>query len=463
MSDATLLVIFGALGLVAADKTETVWCKNEGGNCNYPNINLTSGTYVYCVENQPLLSWQTCTGSMLQLFDVQKLHVTSTCTSTEIRIASDDTWLVDLIRFNNLASIEQRAIDALNKDKPFSQLFGESIDSLFSNVKDKLVNLSPFGTSCVALKSGSNFSKEEVNIKWQRSGPLKGEMRLWMGPLLVLLGAVLFMYADLLAESTFFHYASWTSGFMIFSILLLLWFLSSRAGLVGKCITGAAGVSSLAGAYVWDMAKIELAEYWPCAPHSHTPHAALARAYDESTHDESPTAPPALHLVHLLLRYILAYFLVFGCAGLAYEFWRLKGGRPPMYECSLVAYMIKLTSLILLYFGPFSRSLSLTLSLGAALYHPASVLLSPLQPLWQHLTARRPERAPSWYRPPTASGRYLTQEQYETQGRIATDQGLQSLFKSPEYQTWLLANHQRMSLDGGMRQPQFSPEEDVDD
>ena len=269
MVRATLLVLFGALGLVAADKTKTVWCKNEGGNCNYQNINMTSDTYVYCVENQPLLSWQTCTGSMLQLFDVQKLHVTSTCTSTEIRIASDDTWLVDLIMFNNPASIEQRAIDALNKDKPFAQRFGESIDSLFPHGKDKLVNLSPFGTSCVALKS---CPKEEVNIKWQRSGPLKGEaeMRLWMGPLLVLLGLVLFFYADLLAESTFFHYASWTSGFMIFSIILLLWLLSSRTGRVGNYITYAAGFSSLVGAYVWDKVKIELlsivVEYWQCAP-----------------------------------------------------------------------------------------------------------------------------------------------------------------------------------------------------
>lgn len=456
---APLGVVVGALGLVAADKTER--CRNNKSNCNYPNITFTSvsDTHVYCVENQPLLSWQTCTGRMLQLFDVQKLHVTSTCTSTEIGIASDDTWLVDLIRFNKPVSIEQRAIDALDKEKLFAldSLFS-LYDSLFSHGKDKLVNLSPFGTSCVALKSG-NCSKEKVNIKWQRSGPLEGaEMRVWMGPVLVLLGAVLFMYADLLAESTFFHYASWTSGFMIFSIILLLWLLSSRTGRVGKYITYAAGVSSIVGAYVWDMVKIELGKHWPCAPPIHTPHAGLARAYDESMHGESRAAPPASRL-----RYILAYFLVFGCAGLAYEFWRLKGGRPPMYECSLVAYMIKLASLVLLYFGPFSISLSLTLSLGAVLYPAASVLLSPLQPLWQHLTARRPERAPSWYRPPTASGRYLTEEQYETQGRIATDQGLQSLFKSPEYQAWLLANHQRMSLDGGMRQPQFSPEDDVDD
>jgi hypothetical protein len=90
-----------------------------------------------------------------------------------------------------------------------------------------------------------------------------------IGPFLVLLGLVLFFYADLLAESTFFHYVSWTSGFTIFSIILLLWFFSSRTGSVGKYITYAA-VSGLVGAYVWDMVKIELlsivVEYWPCAP-----------------------------------------------------------------------------------------------------------------------------------------------------------------------------------------------------
>ena len=99
----------------------------------------------------------------------------------------------------------------------------------------------------------------------------------------------------------------------------------SRTGRVGKYITYAAGVSSIVGAYVWDMVKIELGKHWPCAPPIHTPHAGLARAYDESMHGESRAAPPASRL-----RYILAYFLVFGCAGLAYEFWRLKGGRPPM-------------------------------------------------------------------------------------------------------------------------------------
>ncbi len=133
-----------------------------------------------------------------------------------------------------------------------------------------------------------------------------------------------------------------------------------------------------------------------------------------------------------------------------------------MHECTLVARFIKAVSLGLLYFAPFSIRLRTSLSLGALLLPGVGVVLSPLQPLWQRLTARGPDRAPSWYRPPTASGQYLTQEQYETQGRIATDQGLQSLFKSPEYQAWLLANHHRMSLDGGMRQPDFNGE-DVDD
>ena len=35
--------------------------------------------------------------------------------------------------------------------------------------------------------------------------------------------------------------------------------------------------------------------------------------------------------------YVLLYLFVFGLGGYAYTFWRLEGGRPKPYECSLLA------------------------------------------------------------------------------------------------------------------------------
>ncbi len=270
------ILLLAALGLVVADSEEVVRCQNEESNCIY-NITLKSGKHLYCVHNQPLLSSQLFTGGLLRLFDVQKLRVTGSSTVT-VRTASEDTWLADLVRFDEL-STEERASRALDEDQPLSAWFGDTIDSLLASGADKLFKLSPFGTSCVALKSNSNFFSDEVKVEWRRDGPLKkdAELRLWMGPALMLAGLLLYAYAELLAESAFFHYASWTSGFMIFSIFVLLWFISSRTGRTGRYLTTAAGLSGLVGAWAWDMFKVELAHHWPCALPTRMPHPVLAR------------------------------------------------------------------------------------------------------------------------------------------------------------------------------------------
>ena len=52
------------------------------------------------------------------------------------------------------------------------------------------------------------------------------------------------------------------------------------------------------------------------------------------------------------------------------------------------------------------------------------------------------------------------------EAKVATDASLKSLFSSPEYQKWLLANHGRMVMsdgDGPVRQPDFDAIDDDDD
>jgi len=147
--------------------------------------------------------------------------------------------------------------------------------------------------------------------------------------------------------------------------------------------------------------------------------------------------------------------------GYVYTFMRLKGGRPPPHECTLVARFLRMAALVVLSYGPHSVRVRLTLLIVMVTLPTAGPLITPFQQLLRRWTARGAEPAPSWYRPPTSSGQYLTQEQYDAQARIATDNGLQSLFKSPEYQAWLLANHHRLALSGDqMRQPNFDSEED---
>ena len=70
------------------------------------------------------------------------------------------------------------------------------------------------------------------------------------------------------------------------------------------------------------------------------------------------------------------------------------------------------------------------------------------------------KEAPMWWMPPTASGVFLTQEQFEQRSAIATDNGLRELVASPEYQSWLLRNHRRMRL---VDDEDAQPCSDIDD
>ena len=142
--------------------------------------------------------------------------------------------------------------------------------------------------------------------------------------------------------------------------------------------------------------------------------------------------------------------------GFVVQFLRLKGGRPPPHECSLLALILQSLALICICNGPHSVSAKLILVVGTMGLRYWNALAHSLQSAMQLVIDRGPERPASWYLPPTANGEYLTDEQYELNKRIATDQQLSRLFQSPEYQKWLLDNHHRLAIsDLGMRQPLF--------
>lgn len=431
-----LLLLLIACGCGATFETsgafETTWCHNEGGQCRYKEVNLTSlkngRKAVYCMHNQPFMNAQLLTGGVLRLFDVQTVTVRGS-SDVIIKITSDDTWLTDATQPD---TAEERAVAALNAEE---SLFDVIPTFTFSrSTKEITKKLSPFHASCVALKASRDLQQgEALKLEWRRDSPVgrDAEPWLWVGPLLVFAGVALYSYADTLAKSVVFHYASSISVFMVLSMLLLGYIVWSRTGRGGK-VTGAFAFTGVFGAalaaWIREQIKAELHSYWP---------------------------------------YFLAYFGAFGVLGYAYQFMRLKGGRPPVHECALVARFLQLLALVLLGVGSYSVRAKLTLLGSAVLLPGISHLLAPpgrlLGGLLQRFRARGAQKAPSWYRAPTASGQYLSAEQYEEQGRIATDAGMQSLFKSPEYQAWLLANHHRLQLSGDqMRQPTFD-EGEVDE
>lgn len=46
----------------------------------------------------------------------------------------------------------------------------------------------------------------------------------------------------------------------------------------------------------------------------------------------------------------------------------------------------------------------------------------------------------------TPRGTYLNEREYAHEGERATDAALKQMFRSPEYQQWLVANHNRMRM-----------------
>ena len=149
---------------------------------------------------------------------------------------------------------------------------------------------------------------------------------------------------------------------------------------------------------------------------------------------------------------VVAYLGVFGLLGYAITFWRLKGSRPEEYQCNLISQALRLAGLVALTFSSASvrGSALLLASVVLAWGMPRGVLRFVLRLARRArdstgFSSQSGEYEVTWV-PPTGSGKYLTQEEYEQRGIIATETGLRQLLASPQYQNWLLRNHRRLRL-----------------
>ena len=160
---------------------------------------------------------------------------------------------------------------------------------------------------------------------------------------------------------------------------------------------------------------------------------------------------------------LAGYLLASGLLGYGITFWRYRGGAPEPWQERLLSQTMRLVALAALRFCSVSARGALlvvatlvattlvheSLGFGGLLNLPP---LRWLRALAGFVTVRaglaRPEGSPyGRVRPPTRTGKHLTQEQYEQQRDIATEQQLGALFDSPAYKRWLMQNHARISTE----------------
>ena len=251
------------------------------------------------------------------------------------------------------------------------------------------------------------------------------------------------MYSSTFAESVVFHYASGVSLSMVFGVLLIALIVWHRMGrrrpsLVVASLLSFIGVTATALREWAQQYLLEMGlRHWP---------------------------------------YVLGYLGFFGCVGYGLTFWRLRGGRPEAYECALLARAMQLVALILVCQSSHSLRASSSLVVGLVSFAGMpSFVTRPVvhqgKAIWRRISERNPAPAVREYkdedgarrtwRPATASGAYMSEEQYREQGEIATAAGMGELMKSPEFARWLAQNHARVNV--AVRQPSFDGGEDDSD
>ena len=432
------------------------WANNTAGRQKWTvELNKTSTQRVVCVHHKPLRAHLQL--SVLELFLIQRIS-TNSSSQLELSPTSEDTWLEGAVggldplqqleRIWESARLEESWLQSL---RAVASWMGTAVTTLDATGRWSQ-DFSPFHSSCVALRLRPGFEEAFVEVEAKLVGPMvlsnghrsvgadQVEAGLWLGPVLAAAALLLFWHAPALSRSLVFHYASGVTLAMVLGVALLLYFVVRRVsphrGGSGTLLALATGWAGTLYAAVRQLGWRLIAEHWPA---------------------------------------LLAYLGVFGLLGYAATFWRLKGGRPEAYQSELLAQAMRLAALLALLFSSASVRASSALLCGALLAWglprslPRGVLLRALRlatragellglPLL--FGDRTPKESPMWWRPPTSSGAFLTQEQLETRSAIATEKGLRELIASPEYHGWLLRNHRRMRLD---EDEDAQPCSDIDD
>lgn len=438
----------------------TQWCFADAGSCE-KSVHLKDFTNVEMVCQVHGRSFPL---SLFQVFDAVNFRVRRDRLSRDVEIhaASEDTWLTGFTGVTTRETAEEQARAAFRSTdsgvpRQLEKL-RRALQALWhgDSANSYAISLSPFGASCIGLKSYSSAFAINVTVEVSRSGPLhslmdlvspaanepqrQGHLSVWSGLVLCIAGCVLFAQAGTLAHSVVFHYASGISVSMALGILLvavIIYRLGHRR-LGGSLFTLLGLTMSTVTMYARDVSLEIIFAHWP---------------------------------------YVIAYLLFFALLGYAFTFWRLRGGLPEDHEVRLLAFLMRVCALGLIYASTHSLRASIALIAGtAALYGvPGS---APLLFSYWVLRGRylfRPASAPTEYIsddgakrrwvPPTPTGKYLSQDEYEADAQKATDAGLQALFSSPEYRKWLMDNHQRIALAdaGGTGGRRLALDEDDDD
>ena len=486
-----LFASFCSAGLALTQKCKITDAAVLGTTHCEKNVSLVSNTKasLVCVHNPPLGASVLLSGQLLRLFDREVFTVEGEHLSKSVKIsyASEDTSLAGM---TGITTNETAQEQVLRQFRANSSDVWDSVARLRSSVhafwggdvsNSASIAVSPFGSACIGLKAFSTRGAGTVIVKVRREGPTGrtlrsfvtnlangqdgsadgssggggGDWHLWIGPAMLLFGAMLFAHAGTLASSVTFHYASCVSLFMALSVLLLLAIVFQRTGTRGRMF--AATLMTAMGVTLSAM-RDSLLEYG----RSHWP-------------------------------MVLAWLAGFALLGYGITYWRLKGGGPEAYETAMLAGSMRLLSLLLIFYSSHSLRASVSLLLASLMLYgaPGSAPLSkslswlskgrrsgsaagsnsPMPPMGADKyrdASGRPAKFVDDYGdertwvPPTPTGRYLTQEGYEMQGQIATGYALDELFSSPEYAKWFRENHHRISVgqNEDMRQPGFEDDDD---
>lgn len=433
-----------------------------GASLDVYRLNNTAGRYqntlvltddtprVVCVDHKPLRP--NLNFLALELFTVQSFTINN-ARGIDIFSGSEDTWVEGAASgLDAVAQVEQ-SITRSQDDAAYFQMVlngmhqaaaavGAAFAQLGEHNTSRTLSFSPFYSSCVGIKRSrtvANMVVGEVTVELETrlvgpkmmssSGRSVGEDAvdpwLWRGPVVLLLAGLLFLYAPALSHSIVFHYASGIGIAMLLGVVLLVYFVVRRASPQrgsGTLLAIAGGYFGGAYALVKSLGMRLLAEHWTK---------------------------------------LVGYLLVSGLIGYGITFWRYRGGAPEPWQERLLSQSMRLVALVALRFCSVSvRGWLLVVSslVVTTLVHESVGLanllslppLSWLRTLVGLATSRagpaRPDGSPyGRIRPPTRTGRYLTQDEYAQQRDIATEQQLGALFDSPEYKRWFMANHARVS------------------
>ena len=366
---AAALLAACATALESAELIE--WDTRRYHRRTSPRANYTfdvsaSTPYVVCA-----LGDRAALGAVLRLFDEVRLTVWHE-EAVEVRVVSDDSSFADLV--SPFAAVDRARAIAISGavvgdrgDAEGGVVVGWLVHALtgsLSEIRDTASNLlhgrrarrrayrfSPFLSSCVALsRRAASHATVRVEMRVRRFGALhsgrsvaggadadadadgRAGARAWAGGALLVVGALLLLNARKLSESLAFHYAGGAAPAPHPTPPHRM--LSTEGGHPRRPRTPAAGISisvalgvSLLLLFTWRRVAR--------GPRRHLLSIATLLGYLGAI--ASALKHSLLALIRAYWPYALAYAGAFGALGYFATFYRLKGGRPEVWESQLLA------------------------------------------------------------------------------------------------------------------------------